>query len=269
MLSAACYFRGNYINRGRALRLLRGICAVPELVPEFWNVAEPIDLPFDQENLHDVLVQMAPSRITAPRSLTFFARRVFPSFLMSVDLRLGIVQWTTPHNSISLEFNTKWSGGERILAQYLLGSLLPEFPDFASIPEWSLDRDRYAELSRSYSTREVQCLFSKKKAITAPFGPYGCLADVQWFNYFGRIYVEAIGKTRLMRAGWARVEEIGDGLACFATDKLQAADSRERRSAISNCIAEFVWSPGCKRDDKLVPDFDFSEQLAALPTDDG
>ena len=112
-------------------------------------------------------------------------------------------------------------------------------------------------------------MFTKKRPITAPFGPYGCLADVQWFNYFGRVYVEAIGKARLVGAGWERVEEIGDGLACYATSNIDDPDSRERRSSIAKAIGEFIWTPGCKPHEKRIPDFDFSEQLAALASDAG
>ncbi len=68
-----------------------------------------------------------------------------------------------------------------------------------------------------------------------------------------------------MAAGWKRVEEVGDGLACFATENIDDADSRERRSSIAKAIEEFVWSPGCKPNEKRIPDFDFSEQLAAVP----
>jgi len=144
--------------------------------------------------------------------------------------------------------------------------VLPSFPDYASIPDWQQDMERYKEFRRSYTGKELVEMLSKR-TITAPFGPYGCLADVQWFNYFGRVYVEAIGKARLMGAGWERVEEVGDGLACFATDKIDAADSRERRSTIAKAIDEFIWTPGCKRDEKRIPEFDFSEQSAALPAD--
>jgi hypothetical protein len=45
MLSASCYFRGNYMTRVAASNLLTGLCAVPELIPDFWNVHEPIDIP--------------------------------------------------------------------------------------------------------------------------------------------------------------------------------------------------------------------------------
>src|SRR5262249_34485425 len=86
-------------------------------------------------------------------------------------------------------------------------------------------------------------------------------------NYFGRVYVEAIGRERLMGAGWERVEEIGEGLACYATEKIDDPNGRERRSTIAKAIQEYVWSPGCKPEEKKIPDFDYSEQLAARPAE--
>jgi hypothetical protein len=225
MLSASCYFRGNYMTPAAASNLLMSLCAVPELVPDCWNVYEPIDIPFKPGQLQDVVAVLAPSPLAGVRSLAFFVRKTSPGFLMSVDLRLGPVQWTTAHNSITLTFDGEWNGGEHTLARYLPQSVLPNFPDYASVPEWSQDSERYAELRRSYTPKEFGELFAKKRPITAPFGPYGCLADVQWFNYFGRVYVQAIGKARLISAGWERVEEIGDGLACYASSNWKCSSS--------------------------------------------
>lgn len=70
-----------------------------------------------------------------------------------------------------------------------------------------------------------------------------------------------------MAGGWARVEEIGDGLACYATETMDDPDARTRRRAIANSLDEFVWTPGCKAEDKRIPVFDFAEQFSALPTD--
>lgn len=266
MLSASCYFRGNYMTRAATAKLLTGLCGLPELIPDYWNIFEPIDIPFKTERLQDVLAALAPSQ-KGIRGLAFFVRKKWPGFLLSVDLRLGPVQWTTAHNCISVKFEDEWKGGEQPLAQYLPETILPNFPDYASVPEWSQDSERYAELRRSYTPKEFGELFTRKKSITAPFGPYGCLADVHWFNYFGRVYVESIGKARLMGAGWARVEEIGDGLACYATEKIDDGNARERRCSIAKAIEEFVWTPGCKPEQKRIPEFDFSEQFAALPAD--
>jgi hypothetical protein len=190
--------------------------------------------------------------------LAFFVRKAWPGFLLSVDLRLGPVQWTTAHNSITFNFDGEWNGGEHILSRYLAQSVLPNFPDYATVPEWSQDSEHYKELRRSYTPREFGDLFAKNRPIITPFGPYGCLADVQWFNYFGQVYVEAIGRARLLCAGWEHVEEIGDGLACYATANIDDADSRQRRSTIAKAIEEFVWTPGCKPEQKRIPEFDFT-----------
>jgi hypothetical protein len=90
------------------------------------------------------------------------------------------------------------------------------------------------------------------------------LADIHWFNYFGRVYVEAIGKSRLLGAGWACVESVGDGLACYSTETLDDPKGPSRRSEIARELDDFVWSPGCKPGQKRIPEFDFSDQRAAL-----
>jgi hypothetical protein len=262
MLTASCFFRGNHMTAVAAERLLSNLCALPELTPECWNIFEPINVPFQQENLSEIIAALAPPPSKAIRSLVFFLRRKAPRFLLSVDLSLAPFQWTTPHNNIN--FND-CAVSETILAQYLPQSVLPVYPDYATIPDWEQDKDRYKEFQRSYTPKEFAEMFTKSRPITAPFGPYGCLADVQWFNYYGRVYVEAIGKARLMGAGWERVEEIGDGLACYATANIDDAHSRQRRSSIAKAIEEFVWMPGCKPEQKRIPEFDFTEQLAALP----
>jgi hypothetical protein len=274
MISASGYFRGNFMNAASARSLLTGICAEPELIPDKWNIFEPINRPFSPENMSEVVAALAPSSAQL-RSLVFFVRKRDPSFLLSVDLLLGPVQWSTPHNSIHFqgrglwnrrEHDGVWNGDEHVLARYLPRSVQPRSLDYASIPDWQDDQDRYKEFKRSYTGKELNEMLSKRQ-IVAPFGPYGCLADVHWFNYFGRVYVEAIGRERLMTAGWERVEEIGEGLACYATERIDASNSRARRAAIAKAIEEFVWSPGCTANEKQIPDFDYSEQLASLPAE--
>jgi hypothetical protein len=58
-------------------------------------------------------------------------------------------------------------------------------------------------------------------------------------------------------------------LACYATEKIDDPNARKRRFSIAKAIEEFVWTPGCKPDEKRIPDFDFSEQFTALPTEAG
>jgi hypothetical protein len=260
------------MNVASAHSLVAGICNEPELVPDKWNIFEPINRQFSVETLNEVVTALVPSS-TQVGSLVFFIRKREPSFLLTVGLRLGPVQWSTPHNSIHFQgrgfWNRRqhrgvWKGDEHVLARYLPRCVQPRSLDYASIPDWQDDQDRYKEFKRSYTGKELNEMLSKTQ-ITAPFGPYGCLADVHWFNYFGRVYVEAIGREQLMGAGWERVEEIGDRLACYATEKIDDPKSRKRRSTISKAIQEYVWSPGCKPDEKKIPAFDYSEQLSALP----
>jgi hypothetical protein len=140
---------------------------------------------------------------------------------------------------------------------------LPRFPDYASVTEDTTeDKDRFRELSKTYTPAELLQTISARE-IVAPFGPHGCLGDVYWFNFFGRVYVDFIGRDRLVSAGWTRVEEVGDGLACYATEKIDDPCLRQTRTKILNRLEEFFWTPGCRREEKKIPTFDFSEQLDA------
>jgi hypothetical protein len=251
-----------------AERLLRNLVGVPELVPEFWNVNEPIDKPFIPSELRTVIYgSMVPSGGAQGRyvsTLAFLARRTAPQSLISIDLRLGPVQWGTAHNRVTIQIEEPWPGGESKLAHYLPSSILPDFPDYGRIVESSQeDTARLQEFRRSLTPAEfLQSI--RSRAVTAPFGPYGCLEDIYWFNYFGRAYVDFIGMDRLLAAGWAHVERVGDGLACYASEAIDAPSSRRHRSRIAARLEEFVWTPGCKPESKRIPTFDFSVQSEAL-----
>lgn len=264
MLSACCYFRGNYLGRPPVERLLAELCADPDLVPERWNIFEPINIPFG-ENLDKVVRALTTPTSPAVNTGVFFIRKKPPRYLLTISLRLVPWQWTTPHNSISFDLEAGWPGGEDRIADYFCRSVLPRFPDFAYVTdETPQDKERFAEFKRSYTPKEFQELISKKE-IVLPFGPFGCLGDIYWFNYFGRVYVEFIGKERLMSAGWARVEEVGDGLACYASEDINEPNLRARRSRIITALEDVVWTPGSNRAEKRIPSFDFSEQLSLVP----
>lgn len=274
MLSAQCFFRGSFMNAPAAARLLRTLCAVPELIPDFWGIHDPVNNPFCQDYLDDVIYgSMVPAdeaRKHFTRTLAFFVRKTKPRSDVSIDLRLAPVQWGSPHNRISIDIKDSWPGGEYILARYLPRSAAPTFPDYAKVVDSAQeDPNRLNEFRRSYTPQEFNQMMDErqKKPPELPFGPYGSLEDIYWFNYFGRVYVDFIGRERLLAAGWARVEEIGDGLSCYATETLGDPRVRERRTRIASALDEFVWSPGCKAKDKRVPVFDFSEQFAALPAE--
>lgn len=262
------------MNAPAAERLLRTLCAVPELVPDYWGICEPVANPFRQGNLNEVIYgAMVPSESARKHftgTLAFFVRETNPRCDVSIELLLAPAQWKSAHNSIQLDIKDSWPEGENTLARYLPRSVLPTFPDYAKVVESSQeDPDRLKEFQRSYTPQEFLQMMAQRqnKPPELPFGPYGCLEDIYWFNYFGRVYVDFIGRSRLMAAGWARVEEIGDGLACYATERLDDPHAREQRSRVASALEEFVWTPGCKAEDKRVPLFDFSEQLAALPAE--
>jgi hypothetical protein len=74
------------------------------------------------------------------------------------------------------------------------------------------------------------------------------------------VYVDAIGRERLSAAGWARIEAIGGGLACYASTKINDPSVRQQRSRIAAQLDEFLWTPGCSPESKRIPTFDFSLQ---------
>ncbi len=267
MLSAHSYFRGNYMTLNGSRGLLHILCGVSELVPDFWNISEPINKPFDPSDLDSVIsgsmVPAEKARQHHTRTLAFFARAKKPRYLLSIDLRLAPIQWTSAHNCISIHLQEPWSGGENTLAQYVLSSVLPQFPDYARIVESSQeDSERLREFRQPLNTNEFQELLVKR-TVTLPFGPYGCIEDIYWFNYFGRVYVDFIGRERLLAAGWACVENVGGGLACYVSSKISEESLREQRSRIAAKLKEFLWTPGCKPENKRIPVFDFSEQSDA------
>ncbi len=49
------------------------------------------------------------------------------------------------------------------------------------------------------------------------------------------------------------------------TESIQDPSLGKKREQIREALDEFVWTPGCKREDKRAPVFDFSEQLAKAP----
>ena len=269
MLSGACYFRGNFMTVAGATSLLKQLCKRPELTPEFWNYYEPIDNQFRCDKLDEVVWgAMVPSPKAQKhfvRTLTFFLRKSKPQCSISIDLCLAPVQGQTPHNCIQIDDTEEpWPQGPQILAEYLPHSAPPKFPDYAKIVESSLeDPDRLSEFKRPMTGRQVNEMLAKR-TVSAPMGPGGAIEDIYWFNYFGRVYVEFIGESRLLASGWERVERVGDGLACYATDSIDDPHFPERRRRIAGALDEFVWTPDCDPRDKRVPHFDFSEQRAAL-----
>lgn len=268
MLSGYSYFRGNYIIVDRARALLRNLCAISELAPDFWNISEPVDKPFQSSDLDSIIYgSMVPSekaRKHFRRTLAFFARIKKPRYQLSIDLRLAPVQSTSAHNRISIHFDESSSNEEAKLAQYLLSSVLPEFPDYAKIVESSHeDPERLKEFRRPLTANEFLESITKR-IVTLPFGPYGCIEDIYWFNYFGPVYVDFIGRERLPAAGWACIEEISGGLACYVSPKIGDESFRERRAHIASQLEEFLWTPGCRPEEKRVPTFDFSAQTEAL-----
>lgn len=288
MVSAGFLFRGNYMARQRAEKVVRSVfCTLPELRPEAWDFVEPLRKRFDVQDVVDALA--APGAISTQ---PFFLRKARPSFSASVMFQNGPAA-RPRHNRFDIDLQTRWEGREADLARIVSRALVPEFPDYgyvASAP--TRDQQRYDELRRPLSAAEaIAAIVAVAPRAAPPFivappigqrnsvrlawfhpssefilGPRGFLWDIAWFNFFGRPYVELIGAQRLRAAGWARTEEVGNGIACYATEQIDDPDSFDRRAEIREALSEFVWAPGCNREDKRAPVFDFSEQVAAAPS---
>jgi hypothetical protein len=46
--------------------------------------------------------------------------------------------------------------------------------------------------------------------------------------------------------------------------RMDDPDDFVKRARIRRTLEEFYWTPGCKREEKRAPVFDFSQQLAGL-----
>jgi hypothetical protein len=183
------------------------------------------------------------------------------------------------HNSIFLSFKKPWKDGSIILSEYCARAVSTESLDFAFVADAQpRDIDYFEELLRPRTAKETL----SGQGVTPPFmterekagnlmvwfhphvsemsGPHGFLHDVVWYNFFGSPYLDLIGKNRLRSAGWARVQEVGNGLACYATEKIDDPDLFDRRMKIKLALQEFYWTQACNREDKRAPVFDFSDQ---------
>jgi len=260
-------------------------CTVPELCPEIWDFVEPARRTFE---IDDVVSAIAdPKRgAVAERVAPSFYRKTTPGFYASIHLHNGPV-FRPCHNSLVFLFDRSDEHRDVGLPSVVSEALTPDYPDYGYVALAARqDQARFDELSESFTAAELLL----RKPIAPPFiiappstrrtseklawyhpdpdfmlGPHGFLWDIVWFTYFGRPYVELIGESRLRNAGWARVETIGDGLGCYATEAIDDNDSYERRAEIRHALEEFLWTKGCRREEKRAPVFDFTEQLAAAP----
>jgi hypothetical protein len=297
MKTFGAHFRGNYANEQRARRLLETVIEYPELVPTVWGILDPIRTPFDPNDLREPVAAL--TRVHDDgffHAGVHFTRRERPRS----ELYIGLIN-DAKFNRMSLCFPRSRPPSEDTLIDFARKLLRRTPVDWAHLADYEdRDAERFAELLGPFTPEErfrlcpphppllatirVLCSPGLPPELRPPResfdsrkcgfyvrdgdemrGPHGWLWDVLWFNYFGRAYVELIGPERLRAAGWARVEEVGDGLACFATERIDDPEGFERRTAIRTALEEFYWTPGCKREDKRAPVFDFSEQVAAIP----
>lgn len=284
MLSAGCCFRNDWMDTPAAINLMEQWCQVPHLTPQHWNTVEPVNRPFDSTNLRECATYLAAANDAALRSSLLLERKKAPRFWGEIALHRQ-----PRHNEVFIGIDTPWPSGETKLAAFIGTSISKTSADFGYITDGrEEDIEYFKELDAPYTPEEIRLGVRRsspfipehgKDGVTrywyAPYvedmcGPHGHLWDIVWYNYFGPPYVNLIGRDRLTNAGWAHVEGKAGGLECYVTERIDDPSLRERRAAIRDALHEFVWTPGCKREEKRAPVFDFSAQLAQAPkpTDD-
>jgi hypothetical protein len=274
MVSSGCFFRGDYASVHWGRCLLQGVSQVPALVPNKWGTLEPLTKRF---SLDDAAMAFQPES-AAQSWIIFLVRTRKPRYIGGMSVSRS--DW---HNEVFFDFKDELTEVSW-LVNYFESAMVPNHADFCYIADAKQpDVDRFRE---AYQPRPAAELFGLNPPIRPPFfgertradeilwyfkphchemrGPHGWLWDVAWYNFFGKAYVELIGKDRLARAGWAHVKEIGGGLACFATERINDANSFEQRARIRAALEEFYWTPACKSVDKRAPIFDFSQQVVGL-----
>lgn len=274
MLSCGYFFRGNYMSYERGLTVVQRISDCAQLTPQKWGMVEPLNLRFDVPSVARCFL---PVNEHVRFIIIFLVRTLYPRFLGTMSFSRGSRPF---HNQVNFQFDDALAQ-PIFLASHIETALQPAYPDYAFIAAVEApDVERFAEAHKSIPARE----FFTKEHLRSPFirrhfeqswwftphvqemrGPHGWLWDVVWYNFFGKVYVDFIGRDRLTNAGWSTVKAVGDGLACYATDGIDDANSFEKRTRIRSALSEFYWSPGCAAADKRAPVFDFSEQIAAPP----
>ena len=276
MLSMGCLFRGNIANATAGTALLRSIGESTELRPEKWNTVEPVNRDF---SLAETARAFEPPMAHAKAWMVLLSRKSRPAY--SGAIAVSRSDW---HNDVHFHFHDNCIPSS-LLHRYFESVLLTGLADYAYIANAiQADVDRYAE---AYGPKSAAELFGSGYSLRPPFypertksgqlaysfrphtaemrGPSGWIWDVVWCNYFGRPYVDLIGGERLRSAGWARVEEVSGGLACYSTHDINDPNSRDQRNIIIANLKEFFWTPGCKMEEKKAPVFDFSDQLRGMP----
>ena len=155
-VSAGCLFRGDYMSRQRAEKVIRNLfCTVPDLRPELWDFVEPARRRFD---VNDVVNALAAPEPGALSTKPFFLRKSRPSFCTSVMFQNGPTSRPC-HNRLDIHLESPWEEGEVQLARTVSGVLAPDFPDYgyvASAP--TRDQERYNELRGPLTPAEVMAV---------------------------------------------------------------------------------------------------------------
>jgi hypothetical protein len=264
-----------------AATLLKLRCLIPDLVPQYWNTYEPVKRPFDPTRLEECIEGLCTVNDKISRTSVLLEKRTKPKFWGDIELLRR-----PQHNKIFVGMNEPWHSGEWKLVELVrnYAEIAKSDHGFVADPD-RIDVSRYDELMVPYTAEEIRLGVRRGHpfipgprrgkdglvrywyfpTVDEMYGPHGYLWDIVWYNYFGPPYVELIGKDRLLAAGWARVNELAGGYECYATERIDDPLQREKRAAIRDALYEFVWTPGCKREEKLAPIFDFSAQLVHAP----
>lgn len=284
MLSAGCYFRNDWMNRSAATSLLELWCKDSDLLPQYWNTYEPVNRSFNPSKLEECASELVATNNNLGASI-LLARRKKPRLWGDISL------WRRPtHNDVYVGADDLWPSGALKLREFIENWVDATGGDFAYVADAQKeDEDRFVELKGVYTAEEIRVGVRRAPPFIATshkrfhvagapakhfsyhpykeemYGPAGHLWDIVWYNYFGSPYVDLIGKDRLRSAGWAHVDEMAGGLGCLVTESIEDPTLREKRDRIRNSLHEFVWTPGCKREEKRAPLFNFSAQLAHAP----
>lgn len=254
------------------------MCEVPELLPQRWNTYEPINRPFDPKDLNECAANLSAATGIA-RTSVLFKRAKKPRCWAGVTLLRD-----REHNDLFLGLDEAWPTGNLPLSQFISNWASATCADYAFVADADkADYNRFLELTCPFTPEEIRldvrrappfipgrgkdgaAWYKFLPIMDQMYGPHGYLWDIVWYNYFGPPYVELIGKDRLINAGWARVNELAGGFECYASERIDDPAQHEKREAIRNALYEFVWTPGCKREEKRAPVFDFSAQLVHAP----
>ncbi len=257
----------------------------PDLLPEFYNYYEPINIPYDIQHVDEVL--------NAWQQSILFRRRGKPRLLGMVFVGRGP---RVGHHSISLDVAAGYfRQPEKVAATLNLMRELCNWcqPNFAYL---HFLQPQEVELGRLTRTTSPSGRTGKRWRLSIGREIFSYLPDLYWLTIFGPPYVKLFGRERLLSAPAYRVEELPYGMVWIQLSE-SPLDMRDRydelhaqRQAIKAHLnqnaffdpgfhpreRDFVGRTPEELEAKIaawygthtynVPEFDLSELRAPLPT---